>query len=308
MNDDGRSAPRTPRPTLAEAVDALAALAATAGVDPQVARTEGLALAAAVAESAPRAATDWAGAAGGTTSTQDFFDAASRGRRWRDSPTAILSSLSAQRSPHASDYAAALAEVASAACELGEPTMRVIGNASVAAAAQLAVTDRLPVSAPTGRGTRRDRRHPPGREPGDRTRSPAEPERPERSLDELLGRARRPDRAGPGEAGGAPAGRRTARREAAWRGRAEESHDHATPRLHREPGHRQDDGGTAGQWHLPRPRAAVPGSAGRGGPLGAGRRIPGADGDQDGGCGRLRNRWGAVHRRGVQPDRDRCLR
>ena len=36
-------------------------------------------------------------------------------------------------------YAQALAEVAAAACELGEPTMRVIGNASVAAAAQLSV-------------------------------------------------------------------------------------------------------------------------------------------------------------------------
>ena len=307
MNDDGRSAPRTPRPTLAEAVDALAALAATAGVDPQVARTEGLALAAAVAESAPRAATDWAGAAGDTTSTQDFFDAASRGRRWRDSPTAILSSLSAQRSPHASDYAAALAEVASAACELGEPTMRVIGNASVAAAAQLAVTDRLPVSAPmveerVETGATLPAENPATEpEPAGAGATGAQPRR-------AAGRARRPDRAGPGEAGGAPAGRRTPRREASWRGRAEKSHDHATPRLHREPGHRQDDGGTAGQWHLPRPRAAVPGAAGRGGPLGAGRRIPGADGDKDGGCGRLRNRWGAVHRRGVQPDRDRCLR
>ena len=139
MNDDGRSGPRTPRPTLAEAVDALAALAATAGVDAAGRpRPKALALAAAVAESAPGAATDWAGAAGGTTSTQDFFDAASRGRRWRDAPTAILSALAAQRLPaRRSTYAEALAEVASAACELGEPTMRVIGNASVAAAAQL---------------------------------------------------------------------------------------------------------------------------------------------------------------------------
>ncbi len=93
-------------------------------------------LAAAVAESAPRAAADWADAARGTT-TQDFFDAASRGRRWRGSPTAILSALTAQGSPHAGAYARALAAVASASCQLGEPTMRVIGNASVAAAAQL---------------------------------------------------------------------------------------------------------------------------------------------------------------------------
>ena len=184
--DDGRSAPRSPRLTLAEAVDALAALAATAGVDPQSARTEGLALAAAVAESAPRAATDWASAAG-STSTQDFFDAASRGRRWRDSPTAILSSLTAQGSPQASDYAGALAEVASAACELGEPTMRVIGNASVAAAAQLGAlaTDRLPVSPPSAvsnveRGVVLPAERP-ATEP-----EPPEPAQPERSLDELL--------------------------------------------------------------------------------------------------------------------------
>jgi len=43
----------------------------------------------------------------------------------------------AQGSSLSVPYAEALAEVASAACDLGEPTMRVIGNASVAAAAQL---------------------------------------------------------------------------------------------------------------------------------------------------------------------------
>jgi Cdc6-like AAA superfamily ATPase len=124
--------------TLTEAVDAVAALATTAGGDAGAAREEALALAAAVAESAPRAAADWAVAAGGAT-TRDFFDAASRGRRWRDAPTATLSALAAQGSAHTQPYAEALAEVASAACELGEPTMRVIGNASVAAAAQLSV-------------------------------------------------------------------------------------------------------------------------------------------------------------------------
>jgi Cdc6-like AAA superfamily ATPase len=147
-----RGAPRSPSTlTLAEAVDALVALAATAGADSQAARNEGLSLAAAVAESAPRAANDWSDAAGGATSTQDFFDAASRGRRWRDSPTSILSTLAAQGSPHAADYANALAEVASAACELGEQTMRVVGNASVAAAAQLSAVaaDRLPRATPT---------------------------------------------------------------------------------------------------------------------------------------------------------------
>jgi hypothetical protein len=124
--------------TLTDAVDAVAAVATTAGGDAGVAREEALALAAAVAESAPRAAADW-GLAAGSATAQDFFDAASRGRRWREAPTATLSALAAQRSPHTQSYAQALAEVASAACELGEPTMRVIGNASVAAAAQLSV-------------------------------------------------------------------------------------------------------------------------------------------------------------------------
>ena len=132
-------------PTLEEAVDAVAALASSAGLDVAAARREALQLAAAVAESAPGAAGDWAAAAGvtasgatasGVTATQAFFDAASRGRRWRESPTATLSGLVAQASSSAGDYAQALARVASAACGLGEPTMRVIGNASVAAAAQ----------------------------------------------------------------------------------------------------------------------------------------------------------------------------
>ena len=134
-------------PTLEEAVDAVAALASSAGLDVAAARREALQLAAAVAESAPGAAGDWAAAAGvtasGASATQAFFDAASRGRRWRESPTATLSGLVAQGSSSAGDYAQALARVASAACGLGEPTMRVIGNASVAAAAQLGAVSRV---------------------------------------------------------------------------------------------------------------------------------------------------------------------
>ncbi|HYN68052.1 MAG TPA: AAA family ATPase [Ornithinibacter sp.] len=143
------SPPRTV--PLGEAVDAVARLATTAGGDAATARAEALALAAAVAESAPQAAADWAVAAGGG-STQDFFDAASRGRRWREAPTATLRSLADQRSPHAMAYAEALATVASAACDLGEPTMRVVGNASVAAAAQLSVVRTAPpaVELPAG--------------------------------------------------------------------------------------------------------------------------------------------------------------
>ena len=142
------SPPRTA--SLAEAADAVAALALSAGADAEAARQEALVLAAAVAESAPGAAADWGVAIGGA-STQDFFEAASRGRRWRGAPTAILGMLAAQRSPQAVAYAQALAEVAAAACELGEPTMRVVGNASVAAAAQLsAVRPQPAIRVPAG--------------------------------------------------------------------------------------------------------------------------------------------------------------
>jgi len=123
-------------PPLDQALDALVDVAESAGVEAGTARAEGGALAAAVAESAPGAAASWAAAVGGGT-TQDFFDAATRGRRWRAAPTATLNGLVAQGSSHSVPYAQALAEVVSAACGLGEPTMRVIGNASVAAAAQL---------------------------------------------------------------------------------------------------------------------------------------------------------------------------
>jgi len=122
--------------TLGQSLEVLAEVAESAGVEAGIARAEGCALAAAVAESAPGASASWTEAVGGGT-TQDFFDAATRGRRWRAAPTAILSSLVAQGSSHSVAYAEALAEVVSAACGLGEPTMRVIGNASVAAAAQL---------------------------------------------------------------------------------------------------------------------------------------------------------------------------
>ncbi len=131
--------------SLEQALDALVEVAESAGVEGDTARFEGYALAAAVAESAPGAAASWAVAVGGAT-TQDFFDAATRGRRWRAAPTATLSSFVAQGSSFSVPYAKALAEVVSSACGLGEPTMRVIGNASVAAAAQLTAAGAHPES------------------------------------------------------------------------------------------------------------------------------------------------------------------
>jgi Cdc6-like AAA superfamily ATPase len=133
--------------SLQEALSDLLAVAFRAGVPEQVARAEALSLAAALAESAPAAPAAWAAVTPGA-STQDFFDAAVRGRRWRGAPTAVLTDLVAQGSAEKIPYAEALAEVASAACSLGEPTMRVIGNASVAAAAQLQAAGARPIAAP----------------------------------------------------------------------------------------------------------------------------------------------------------------
>ena len=104
---------------------------------PRRARQEALALAAAVAESAPgrcgrlgrrrRVAP-----ARRTSSTRRAVAAAGGAPRRRSS---ACSRPSGPRTPLPTREA--LAEVAAAACELGEPTMRVVGNASVAAAAQL---------------------------------------------------------------------------------------------------------------------------------------------------------------------------
>ena len=104
--------------SLQDALSALLAVAARAGVPEQAARTEALSLAAALAESAPGAPADWAAVTPGAR-TQDFFDAAVRGRRWRGAPTAVLTDLVAQGSPEKIPYAEALAEVASAACSPG---------------------------------------------------------------------------------------------------------------------------------------------------------------------------------------------
>ena len=121
-----------PADTLGAAVAHLVAIATAAGLDGAAARAEGFALAAAVAESAPRAAQDWAAAHSPSSDANAvntaFFEAASRGRKWRQAPTALVSELAATRSPAAAAYAHALGDIAAAACLLGEPTSRVAGT------------------------------------------------------------------------------------------------------------------------------------------------------------------------------------
>jgi hypothetical protein len=123
--------------SLAAALVALHEVALAAGVDPDVARAEGEALAATVSEAATGAYLDWAAQTGGDRSAEEFFDAASRGRRFRSGPTPSLAALALARHPEALAYATALSEVCTAAATLGAPTPRVMGNASTAAAAQL---------------------------------------------------------------------------------------------------------------------------------------------------------------------------
>ncbi|MEI2819223.1 MAG: AAA family ATPase [Marmoricola sp.] len=122
---------------LAESIAALLDVAAAAGISEDVARAEAEALAATVAEPATGAYLDWSAQTGGGRSAQEFADAASRGRRFRTSPTPSMAALSLAKSPQAADYARALADVATAACGLGEENPRSVGNATTAAASQL---------------------------------------------------------------------------------------------------------------------------------------------------------------------------
>ncbi|MDQ0375086.1 AAA family ATPase [Cellulomonas humilata] len=123
--------------TLTDALDALVTAGAAAGLESAAVRDEGARLAAAVAESIPGAATGWLAAVGAPDATFGaFFAAASSARRWRSSPTDLLTGLVG--TPHAEPYAAALAEVVSAACDLGPAGIDVIARASSTAAVQRA--------------------------------------------------------------------------------------------------------------------------------------------------------------------------
>ena len=95
---------------------------------------EAAALAATAAERAPGAAADWGAVFGGRTSG---FEAAARaGQSFTRRPTPVLARLVARGGEQAATYAQALAELASAACALGEPSLQAMGTASVIAAVQ----------------------------------------------------------------------------------------------------------------------------------------------------------------------------
>jgi Holliday junction resolvasome RuvABC ATP-dependent DNA helicase subunit len=152
------------------AVDALAAVGVAAGEAESTVTAEAAALAAAAAERAPGAAANWTAVFGGRTSG---FEAAARaGQAFTSRATPVLARLVARGDTQAPAYATALAELASAACSLGEPSLAAVGAASVIAAAQTA-------AAPSA-----GLRHPQSRTPLQATPQPETP--PAKTLDELL--------------------------------------------------------------------------------------------------------------------------
>lgn len=122
---------------LQSALDALVAAGRAAGVDEAAAQTEGLALSAAVLEQGgpSRVHISWADATG--RGPGEFFEMAPKGRRYAAAPTAALATLLADGSAHASAYAAALADVATAACTVSGAGAGAVGKANVTGATQL---------------------------------------------------------------------------------------------------------------------------------------------------------------------------
>ncbi|WP_231505234.1 AAA family ATPase [Cellulomonas sp. URHE0023] len=133
---------------LSDALDALERAGAAAGLDAAAARDEGARLSAAVAESITGAPGAWLTAVGSPdASFGAFFEAAASARRWRTSPTDLLAGIAG--TPAGDAYAAALADVISAACELGPADIGVIARASATAAVQLATTRGAGPAAPS---------------------------------------------------------------------------------------------------------------------------------------------------------------
>ncbi|WP_426595748.1 AAA family ATPase [Cellulomonas sp. McL0617] len=128
---------------LTEALDALERAGLAAGLDGGAARDEGARLSAAVAESITGAPAAWLAAVGSPDASYGaFFEAAASARRWRTSPTDLLTGLAG--TPAATGYSAALVEVVSAACDLGDAGIDVIARASATAAVQRSVAPGAP--------------------------------------------------------------------------------------------------------------------------------------------------------------------
>ncbi len=92
-------------------------------------------LAAAIARDVPGAGAEWHAAFPDCSLT--FEHAARDGSEYLSRPTPTLVRVATSKRASAVEYAHALADVASAACSLGEPNLDVIGRGAVAAATQL---------------------------------------------------------------------------------------------------------------------------------------------------------------------------
>lgn len=123
--------------SLAEALDALAAVARAAGADEAAARAEGEAVAATVSERSRGAFVDWCAQTGRERSAEEHMLAAKRGNRFRAGPTPLMAQLLLEKSTHAADYAGALADAALAGSRLGEPGPDAVGAATTVTTAQL---------------------------------------------------------------------------------------------------------------------------------------------------------------------------
>ena len=122
---------------LRSALRALDAAARAAGIDPAAAAEDAKALSAAVSESNRGAYLAWCEAFGLTPSATPFFDAASKGRRYRGLPTPTASHALTMAGKPAAAYRQALVDVCTTAALLGEPGPAAMGAAQLAGAAQL---------------------------------------------------------------------------------------------------------------------------------------------------------------------------
>ncbi len=128
------------------AADALVSVGVAAGETEASVLAEAGALAATASERADGADAEWATVFSGRAS--GFEAAALAGTPFAKRPTAVLGRLVTRGDAAATPYAQALAELASAACSLGEPSLRSIVTANAIAAAQLAAVPAAPASSP----------------------------------------------------------------------------------------------------------------------------------------------------------------
>ncbi|MGC3952698.1 MAG: AAA family ATPase [Propionicimonas sp.] len=137
-------------PDLRKALTALDSAARKAGIDPLAAAEDAKALAAAVAESNRGAYLAWCQAFDVPASATPFYDAASKGRRYRGLPTPTAAHSITLGGKAAAAYRQALVDVCTAAALLGEPGPTAMGAAQLAAAAQLGAPAPRPTQQPTG--------------------------------------------------------------------------------------------------------------------------------------------------------------